>query len=297
MKLEVIKKSQICRDIKIEVSKEALKDIKDKVLARISQQVTIPGFRKGKAPLGLIERSYPDLTKEEVLKEAIPFYCNQVLKQENLEVVNIPRIKDVVYKEERLSFVAEVELRPQVNIDNSLYRSINIKKKPLEVREEEWKKFIEEVKEKISQVLSKEKKDISEDFLAKWLGYSDKDELKKTFYSEVYLNKVVQRKREIDKQIIDVLLSKVKFEIPKSLVEEQKRGIFTSQLEELRRRGIPEEEINKHHQEISKKAESLATDQVKLFYILEEIAKKEKLNYNKDNLYEVVIGFILSQAL
>ncbi len=294
MKLEIIKKDKMRRDIKIEVDKNTLSSIREKVLVKINKEVTIPGFRKGKAPLELVEKKYPDLMREEILKEAIPFYYNQAVKQENLEVVTLPTVKDVLYKDGKLSFVAEVEIRPQVKVEESLYKNIKIEYNPIKVEEEEWERFVRETKEKISGSLAKDKEKITDDFLAKWLGYQDKVELREAFHSEIYLNKALQRRREIEKQIIDTLLSKVKFDIPKSLVEEQKKDLITSQLIELRRRGISEEEVKKHYQEISKRAQVLAEEQIKLYYILEEIAKREGLKYNKDNLYEVVMGFILS---
>jgi len=294
MKLEIIKKDKMRRDIKIEVDKDTLSSIREKVLVKINKEVTIPGFRKGKAPLELVEKKYPDLMREEILKEAIPFYYNQAVKQENLEVVTLPTVKDVLYKDGKLSFVAEVEIRPQVKVEESLYKNIKIEYNPIKVEEEEWERFVRETKEKISGSLAKDKEKITDDFLAKWLGYQDKVELREAFHSEIYLNKALQRRREIEKQIIDTLLSKVKFDIPKSLVEEQKKDLITSQLIELRRRGISEEEVKKHYQEISKRAQVLAEEQIKLYYILEEIAKREGLKYNKDNLYEVVMGFILS---
>ena len=78
---------------------------------------------------------------------------------------------------------------------------------------------------------------------------------------------------------------------------EQKKHLLTQQIMEMRNRGISEEDFKKHYDQISQRVEALAKDQVKLYYILEEIAKKEGLQTEKKDIYEVVIGYILNNSL
>ena len=297
MKLDVKEKDQIKRDISIEVDPESLRGLKEKVLDKINKEVNIPGFRKGKAPIDLIEKRFADLVKQELLKEAIPFYYNKALEQEKIEVVGFPKIKDAEYRQGSLSFIAQVEIKPQIPIDSKTYSLIKINQSLIEVEDKEVEKFLDQFKEKISGVFGKKKDDIDDKLASSWAGYKDKDEFKKAIHCELYISKIVQRRRETEREITQVLLNKVKFEVPQSLVEEQKKHLLTQQIMDMQARGVSEEEIKKHSDEISRKIDALAKEQVKLYYILEEIAKKEKLIYSRENLYEVVLGFILSNVL
>ena len=72
MKYDVKKSSELKRSIEIRVEKEDLAGIRKKILDEINKDASVPGFRKGKAPLDLIEKKFPDLVKERLMKEAIP---------------------------------------------------------------------------------------------------------------------------------------------------------------------------------------------------------------------------------
>jgi len=297
MKLDIKKISELKREIKIEIDKDNLKDLRDKTLNKINQKVNIPGFRKGKAPSELIERRYPDLVKEELFKEAVPFYYSKALEQENLEVVGLPKIADREYRQGNLFFVAHVEVRPEVHLDEKIYKHIKLKYSTIKVEDNEIEKSLEHLKDNLCRSLQKSKDDIDNKLVSNWSGYINEDELKEAINSELYLNKIVQRRRTLEKEITDTLLTKVKFEIPQSMVAEQQKHLVTQEILNLRSRGVPDEELKKHYDEITAKTESIAKEQIKLYYILEEIAGKENLAHQKDNLYEVVVGFILSNSL
>ena len=296
MKLDIKKISELKREIRIEVDSDDLKVIRDKVLDRINQKVNISGFRRGKAPSELIEKRFPELVKEELLKETIPVYYNKALEQEKLEAVGLPNIKDSQYQKGTVKFTAELEIKPQIQFDDKVYKHIKLKVSPVNIEDKEIEKFIDQLKEKLSEFLKKKKEDIDNKFAASWSGYESEEEFRKAINSQLHFNRVIQRRRNLEKEITDTLLSKIKFEIPQSLVEEQKKHILTQHILDLHSRGVPEEEVKKHYDEVSGKSESIAKEQIKLYYILEEIAKKEYLTYNKDNIYEVVVGFILSNA-
>ncbi len=294
MKVDVKNTGQVTKNIKIEVDKEALKEVKDKALDKINKEVNISGFRKGKAPLDLIEKRYPDLAKERILREAIPFYYSKALSQENIEPVGMPQVKDAQYKEGQLSFIAEVEIKPEFKVDEKIYKSIKIKIDSVTVEDKEIDKFMDQFAENLAKSLEKKKEDIDGQLVSKWAGYRNPDEFKKAVSSEIYLNKIVRRRRDIEKKISDTLLSKVNISAPASLVAEHKKRVINQQVQDLQAKGFSQEDIQKHREDIERKAESLVNDQIKMYYILEKIADKENLKYDRNNLYEVVIGFILS---
>jgi trigger factor len=208
-----------------------------------------------------------------------------------------PNVKDVVFKDTGLSFVAEVEIKPDVEIDPKLYEKIKFKLEPLDVADSEISKYLESIKANLAMATGKKVEEIDTLFVSRWAGYSSEDEFRASVRSEVHLNKVMARRRSIEKQFTDTLLSKVSFDVPESVVADQKQRIIQQKASELARRGIPREEIEKHFEEITKGASSVADDQVKMYYILEAIARKEGLRVDQNNLIEIVLGHILSKAM
>ena len=63
----------------------------------------------------------------------------------------------------------------------------------------------------------------------------------------------------------------------------------------MRSRGVSQEDIDKYKKELEDKVKPLAEEEIKLFYVLEAIGKNENIKLD-NNLGEVVLGFILSQA-
>jgi trigger factor len=297
MKLDIKKTGEITRDLSIEVSAPALKDIREKTLEKINNEVSIAGFRKGKAPADLIEKRFSEQVKARIIEDAVPFYYNKAVTENNLEVVSTPQVKKADYQDRTLTFTATVELKPKVDIDSKVYKSIKVKHKPVSVEDKEIKKFSEEMKDKVAKALGKKKEETDTATVYKWAGYLNQEELEKSIASEIYLNKIVQRRKALEKQVTDHLLSKVKFSLPGSILKEQKKRMMDYQVSDLKSRGVPEEEIKKHSGELSQRIEVMAQDQVKLYYILEAIAEKEDLKYDRSNVYEAVMGFILTNVL
>jgi FKBP-type peptidyl-prolyl cis-trans isomerase (trigger factor) len=294
MKVAVKKTSKLKRDLAVEVTPEKMKDIREKILQRVQEQVTVAGFRKGKAPRDMIEKQHAGLIREEIIKEAVPHFYQDALKEAGVEPVSMPRIHDVDLRDGNLMFMAEVEVKPEVKIDDKVYKKIKLKMTPLSVSEDEINEFVNSLKDNLAATLGKNKEDIETGFAAHWSGYENEEEFISAVRSELHLNKVVERRRSIEKQVNDTLLSKCTFDLPESIVEDQKQRLVHHQTQMLAQRGIARDDVQKHYDEIAKKAESVAVEQVKLYYIMETIAQNEGLKYNQNNLPEVVVGFILS---
>lgn len=299
MKVEIKKLSKIKTNIEIEVDKENFGELKKKVLERINKEVNIPGFRKGSAPLDLVEKRYPALYKEEFLKEAVPFYIQEIISQHKLEVVSLSTIKDVDYREDRLKFRVEVELKPEIKIEDKLFKDIKIKKEEFsfEIAPSQLEAILDEIKSKVAEILGKEKSQIDERLVANWSGYRNIGQLRQVLTWQLALSKARQQKQGIENQIVRFLLEKIKFELPVSLVEKTLERIVKREILNLKLRGVSEEEIRRIRSDLEEKARAQAKDEVKLFLILEAIAKKENLAYNEEDIFDVVMGFILSKVL
>lgn len=127
--IELIEDKENCKvTLKIVVSKEEIAQECDKKYNKLIQKVKIPGFRKGKVPRQILEARYGPQVKKEVLENFIRTTYYQTIEEKNIPVISEPQIEDVQYSENGggLSFLAKVEVKPKIEINN--YRGISLKK-------------------------------------------------------------------------------------------------------------------------------------------------------------------------
>ena len=68
------------------------------------------------------------------------------------------------------------------------------------------------------------------------------------------------------------------------MLKAQARNIMLRQQHRLRQRGAPAEEIEKHIEELRNASEEVAARNLKIFFILDRIAEKEKIFVTEDEL-------------
>lgn len=297
MQVDMKESGKLKKTMNINVSADTLADMRSKIVEQITKEANIPGFRKGKAPKDMIEKKHSSLIKDELLKEAVPHFYRLALEQNKEEPVSYPEFNDVSYDGEKISFKAVYEVKPIVKVDDKVYSKIKLKLSPLEVADKDIDQFISTLKKQLAGLLEKEEKDVDDAYIAHWSGYNDVQEFESAIRSELHLNKVTQRRRDIEKQILDALTDNVKFDLPEAVVDEQKQRLIYQQRQNLAQRGIPKEELQKHYDEIEKMAAKTAEDQVRMFYLLEAVADGQGIKHNQNNLLEAAIGSILTKIM
>ena len=87
---------------------------------RLQNDADIPGFRRGRAPLRLIERRFGSAVRDDVRGQLISDCYTQAVEDEKLEVIGEPDIKDLesieLPDEGALIFSVEVEIAPAVTL-------------------------------------------------------------------------------------------------------------------------------------------------------------------------------------
>lgn len=292
MKVEIKKLDKLKRKIRVEVEGEEFLKEKDKVYRLSSKNLKVPGFRPGTAPLEVLEKYHSAFLKEEFLKKSLPNFYQKALEEHKILPASLPRIYDIEVASDSLVFFADFEVKPEIDIKESVYKNIKIKDKKVEVKEIEIEKVLTNLKENIKKVINK---DLDDEGLAHWTSYSGISGLREAIRIQLLVEKLGERRQRIDNQIRTHLINAVKVDLPKSEIDRHHKMLVDREIYNLRLKGVSQEDIDKYKVDLEDKLRSLAEDEVKLFYILEAIAQKE--NIKKDNnLGEVVLGFILSQA-
>ena len=119
-------KNEVKLTFTIEAEKfdEAMK----KVYAKTAKYFTIPGFRKGKAPMNIVEQHYgSEIFYEDTFNELVPDIYDEAIKENKIEAVSRPDI-DITQmgKGRELIFTATVQTKPEVELGK--YKGIELKK-------------------------------------------------------------------------------------------------------------------------------------------------------------------------
>ena len=134
-----IEKTENNNELKLEFTIEAKKfdEGMKKVYAKSAKYINIPGFRKGKAPMAIVEKHYgPEIFYEDTFNEIVPEEYERELKENNIEAVSKPEI-DVkqMGKGQDLIFTAVVQTKPEVKLGK--YKGIQLKKVEYNVSDED----------------------------------------------------------------------------------------------------------------------------------------------------------------
>ncbi len=121
----------------VEVSAEDFEKAVQAAYMKNKNKITIPGFRKGKAPRVMIEKMYgTGIFFEDAANALIQSEYPKAAEESKLDIVSQPEI-DVVQIEKGKSFIftAEVAVKPEVTLGQ--YKGVEVEVSPVEVTEEE----------------------------------------------------------------------------------------------------------------------------------------------------------------
>jgi len=132
-------------EMEITVEKERVNEALDKVYRELSHRMTVPGFRKGKAPRAILRGfAGEDTVLETMTQDLIPQIVQEVLTQENLKVVGEPDLEIIQAKEdESLIFRIRVIEEPEVELANP--QELEVRKYRLEIRDSDVEKEVERI--------------------------------------------------------------------------------------------------------------------------------------------------------
>ena len=153
MSVQVEKLEKNMAKLTIEVSSEEFEKAIAKAYKKNKNKISMPGFRKGKAPRAMIEKMYgKGVFYEDAANSIIPYAYADAAKESELEIVAQPEI-DVTQIESGKPFIftATVALKPEVTLGE--YKGIEVEKKEVEVTDEEVDTEINRVRESNARMI------------------------------------------------------------------------------------------------------------------------------------------------
>jgi trigger factor len=138
--------------LSVVVDEDEFETAVDSAFKRIAREVRIPGFRPGKAPRKLLEaRLGPEFAREEALREALPEYYSQAVRENAVDVIAPPDI-DITDGQESgsVTFDAVVEVRPQISVTG--YQDLEVEIPSPKATDEEIDAQIERLRDQFGEM-------------------------------------------------------------------------------------------------------------------------------------------------
>lgn len=116
-----------------------------------------------------------------------------------------------------------------------------------------------------------------DDKLAAELGFADVAALRADLQTRISHEKQRLGRQRQEEQALQHLLSRHPLEVPPSLVEEQQQAALATFEQRLRESGANDDEVKKRLEESRAEAQQDALRRVRLFFLIEAVAKRQKL--------------------
>ncbi len=154
MSVSVEKLENSMAKLTIEVPEDEVEKALDRAFNKNKNKVSIPGFRKGKAPRAVVEKMYgPEIFYEDAANDMIETAYDKAYDECGEEIVSTPEIEVVqIEKGKPFIFTAKVALKPEIKLGK--YKGVKIAKIDTEVTEDEVNAAIDKERENSARSVS-----------------------------------------------------------------------------------------------------------------------------------------------
>lgn len=142
-------------ELVVEVDGKTFTDAVNSVYRKEVKKISIPGFRKGKAPKAIIEKMYGEgVFYDDAIENIYPTALADAVEEAKLDVVAVDNVSVEEVGKDGLTFKAVVVVKPEVEISD--YEGIQVTPKSTEVTEELVNEEIDKQRDKNSRLVTVE---------------------------------------------------------------------------------------------------------------------------------------------
>lgn len=154
---EITKLSPCKLKIKVTVDKNLAREIYERCCLEISKTVQLPGFRKGAAPVELVQKRFASTIAANFIEETINKTLPEVLKENNLNYIpDSLQITSTNFPyNDTCSYEVTLETEPEIKLKS--YKGLKLKKEIKKVTDKDIEKTIEYLKDNYSKLVPSQK--------------------------------------------------------------------------------------------------------------------------------------------
>ena len=155
MSVQVEKLEHIMARLTIEVPVPEFEQAINQAYQKLKNRISVPGFRKGKAPRAIIEKMYgEEVFYDDAMQDCYPEALDEACKAADLKVVTVTNLEAAEVSKDGFTFKATVIVEPEIEIKD--YKGIEVEKLSTEVTEEMIDEEIDRVRDRNSRMVTVE---------------------------------------------------------------------------------------------------------------------------------------------
>ena len=278
------------KSLRLQVGPQEIAPVRAAVLGEFQKRAELPGFRKGKAPLDLVEKHYAKPVQEETLHRVTQQTFERVVTDHHLKPVGPFQLNRADYQDaDGLTLEATVEVEPDFAL--GAYREIPLTRSSADVSSDEIAQALAKLQESMAQLVPvaegapKERRvPALDDELAKDLGFETLAKLQAHVEAKLREQKRAAQERGLEGSLCDELLGRHTFEVPPQLVGHQTERLTRDFKVRLLLAGRTEAQVEEEAGKFTEQLRTNAQRYVKLSFILDRIAEQESVAVTQDEV-------------
>lgn len=157
MNTELIEVSPTRREVKIEIDAETVREVYNRVGQKYTRAATVPGFRKGFAPVDVIRLRYKDEIQNEVLQELLSKHVTEAIREYDLHPLSEPQLHldDAqtvkLNGSQSLSLHVHIEVMPEIPTPE--YKNLEATRRVRPLAEGELEAIIDERRQQFASLI------------------------------------------------------------------------------------------------------------------------------------------------
>ena len=145
MVVKELKSEKLYREYSLQIPYEEVDDKINKKIQDLIPEVTIPGFRKGKAPIAIVKKKYETDVLNEVLQNIVNTKTTDLIKEKDFKLFRQPKVDLKTFEKNKpISVELKIDLQPNIKLKD--FSKINLNNYEIDltkkVIEEQFKKFL-----------------------------------------------------------------------------------------------------------------------------------------------------------
>lgn len=251
---EVKKLPKRTTEILLKIPVRDIEKERETVFANLQKELAVEGFRKGKVPKSIAEKHLSkEVLYQELLKSLLSRIYEEIVKKENLQPVISPKI-DLTKAKETEDWEVKITLAEKPIVEFGAYKETIVKMKSEQKKEDIWVP---------GKTQEKEKDD-------------------------------TEKKQRHLNNVLTTLLKEVKCEISNLIIDEELDRRLTQLVDDVRKIGLTVDSYLKSKNltidELKNRYRKEIEDTYKLEFILMEVADKEDIKVEKEDIDKLLLG-------
>ena len=149
MNIKELKSKKLYKEYSLEIPFEDIDKEINKKIQNLIPTISIPGFRKGKAPVNIVRKKYEDNILNEVIQNVVNLNISDLIKEKKFNLFRQPKVDLKNFEKNKpVEIEIKIDLQPEIKLFD--HKDINITKYEINLTnkniDEQFKKFIESQK-------------------------------------------------------------------------------------------------------------------------------------------------------